>query len=112
MVGLPGLSTFLAKEAPGASVRVLTIPDDPGAGLSSGEVDFAMGFFDNLTSGFLQSFLNPEHFVCIVRAGHPRFRAGMSLEAFVEAKQAIADATGMAHAGTPDVLPNVSHGSS
>jgi DNA-binding transcriptional LysR family regulator len=104
MVALPGLSTFLAKEAPGASVRVLTIPEDPGAGLSSGEVDFAMGFFDNLTSGFLQSFLKPEHFVCIVRAGHPRFRTGMSLEAFVEAKHATADATGMGHAIIDQVL--------
>ena len=48
MVALPRLSTFLAKEAPGASVRVLTIPDNPGAALSSGEVDFAIGFHDNL----------------------------------------------------------------
>jgi len=98
MVALPRLSTFLAKEAPGASVRVLTIPDNPGAALSSGEVDFAIGFHDNLKSGFLRSSVLPEHYVCIVRAGHPRFRTGMSLEAFVEPKHAVADSTGTAHA--------------
>lgn len=31
-----------------------------------------------------------------MRAGHPRFRAGMSLEAFTETGQVLADATGMA----------------
>lgn len=98
MVALPRLSTFLAKEAPGASVRVLTIPDNPGAALSSGEVDFAIGFHDNLKSGFLWSSVLPEHYVCVVRAAHPRFGTGMSLQAFVKAKHAIADSTGTAHA--------------
>jgi DNA-binding transcriptional LysR family regulator len=104
MVSLPRLSAFLAKEAPSASVRVLTVPDNPGAALSSGEVDFAIGFFDNLASGFLQSFVLPDHFVCIVRAAHPRFRTGMSLEAFLESKHVIADSTGMAHAIIDQVL--------
>jgi DNA-binding transcriptional LysR family regulator len=102
---LPRLSAFLATEAPGATVRVLTIPlDNPGAALSSGEVDLAVGFFDNLISGFLQSSVFPEHYVCIVRAAHPKFRTGMSLDAFLGAKHAIADSTGMAHAIIDRVL--------
>jgi DNA-binding transcriptional LysR family regulator len=72
--------------------------NNPGAALSSGEVDFAIGFFDNLTTGFLQSLLFHERYVCIVRAGHPKFRGGMTLQAFREAEHAVADATGMAHA--------------
>src|SRR5262249_32849091 len=39
-----------------------------------------------------------ERYVCIVRAGHPTFRAGMTLEGFKNAEHAVADATGMAHA--------------
>jgi DNA-binding transcriptional LysR family regulator len=98
IVFLPSLLAFLAREAPGATVRVLSIPpDNPGAALSSGEVDFAIGPFSNLTSGFLRSFVIPERYVCIVRAGHPRFRTGIGLEAFLEAKHAIADPTRMAH---------------
>jgi DNA-binding transcriptional LysR family regulator len=99
MVFLPPLLKFLKQQAPGASVRVLPVPlDNPGAPLSSGAVDFAAGFFDNLTTGFFQSLVFHERYVCIVRTRHPRFRAGMTLDGFKNTEHAIADATGMAHA--------------
>lgn len=88
-VFLPPLLKFLNKNAPGVSAR---------AALSSGEVDFAAGYFDNLTTGFFQSLVFRERYACIVRSGHPKFRAGMTLEAFKTAEHAVADATGMAHA--------------
>jgi DNA-binding transcriptional LysR family regulator len=96
---LPPLLKFLKQNAPGVSARVLPVPiDNPGAALSSGAVDFAAGFFDNLTTGFYQSLVFHEHYACIVRARHPKFRSGMTLEAFRSAEHAVADATGMAHA--------------
>ena len=99
MVNLPSLVPLLKREAPNATVRVAPIPlQNPGAALSAGEVDLALGFFDNLTTGFLQSFLFRERYMCAVRANHPQFRAGMTLEAFKSAEHAMADATGMAHA--------------
>jgi DNA-binding transcriptional LysR family regulator len=99
MVLLPAMLKFLKLQAPSASARVLPIPmNNPGAALSSGEVDFAVGFFDNLTTGFFQNLVFHERYVCIVRANHPKFRAGMTLEAFKHAEHAVADATGMAHA--------------
>jgi DNA-binding transcriptional LysR family regulator len=96
---LPPLLKFLKQNAPDASARVLPVPmDNPGAALSSGAVDFAAGFFDNLTTGFFQSLVFHERYACIVRAGHPNFRSGMTLEAFKNSDHAVADATGMAHA--------------
>jgi DNA-binding transcriptional LysR family regulator len=96
---LPPLIRFLKQKAPAASARVLPVPlDNPGAALSSGAVDFAAGYFDNLTTGFLQSLIFHERYACIVRTGHPKFRSGMSLDAFEQAEHAVADATGMAHA--------------
>ncbi|MFL4969113.1 MAG: LysR family transcriptional regulator [Xanthobacteraceae bacterium] len=96
---LPRLLHLLKRKAPGASARVLPVPlDNPGAALSAGEVDFAIGFFNNLTTGCVQSLVFRDRYACIVRAGHPKFRAGMSLEAFKSAEHAVADATGMAHA--------------
>jgi DNA-binding transcriptional LysR family regulator len=98
-VFLPPLLKFLKEKAPGASARILPVPlDNPGAALSSGAVDLAAGFFDNLTTGFLQSLVFQERYVCIMRARHPKFRSGMTLEAFKNADHAVADATGMAHA--------------
>jgi DNA-binding transcriptional LysR family regulator len=96
---LPPLLRLLKEKAPGASARVLPVPlENPGAALSSGAVDFAVGFFDNLNTGFLQSLVFHEHYVCIVRTNHPKFRSGITLDAFRNAEHAIADATGMAHA--------------
>lgn len=52
-VFLPRLLPFLKKNAPLVTLRVLPIPlDNPGAAMSSGEVDFAAGAFNNLTTGF------------------------------------------------------------
>ena len=99
MVLLPKLLAFLGREAPQASLRVCPIPlEQPGAALASGEVDLAVGFFTNLTTGFRQSMLFRERYVCVVRADHPDFRAGMTAEAFAAAPRALADASGMAHA--------------
>ena len=98
-VTLPPLLNYLRANAPGASARVLPVPlVNPGAALSSGEVDFAVGFFDNLTTGILQNLVFRERYVCIMSGTHPRFRTGMTLEAFTSAEHAVADATGMAHA--------------
>jgi DNA-binding transcriptional LysR family regulator len=99
MVILPSMVPLLKKEAPNANVRVAPIPlENPGATLSAGDVDLAVGFFDNLTTGFRQSFLFRERYVCALRANHPKFRSGMTLDAFKAAEHAWADATGMAHA--------------
>lgn len=96
---LPKLLAFLKKEAVGATIRASPIPlENPGAALAAGDVDLAVGFFDTLTTGFRQSLLFREHYVCAVRANHPNFRTGMTLEAFKSSEHAMADATGMAHA--------------
>jgi DNA-binding transcriptional LysR family regulator len=96
---LPKLLAFLKTKAPGATVRAAPIPlENPGRTLVSGDVDAAVGFFDTLTTGFRQSLLFRERYVCAVRANHPKFRKGMSLEAFKSSEHAMADATGMAHA--------------
>jgi len=105
MVILPKLLAFLAREAPQASLRACPIPiEDPGAPLASGEVDLAVGFFSNLTAGFRQSLLFRERYVCVVRADHPNFRPGMSVEGFAKSPRALADASGMAHAVVEEEL--------
>ena len=105
IVFLPRLAAYLGTQAPLATVRSVSIPlDNPGAALSSGDVDLAIGVFNNLTTGFLQSVLFRETYVCIVRKNHPKFRTGMSLEAFTNSQHAVADATGMAHEFIDKVL--------
>src|SRR5580704_2495449 len=105
MVFLPKLLSHLKKAAPGASAKVWPIPlEKPGLPLSSGDVDVAVGYFNNLTTGFRQSFLFRDRYVCVVRANHPRFAKGMTSEAFNSAEHAVAHSTGMAHANIDQVL--------
>ncbi|HZP77585.1 MAG TPA: LysR family transcriptional regulator [Pseudolabrys sp.] len=99
MVILPKLLAHMAEAAPQTSLRAHPIPlEQPGAALAAGEVDLAVGFFSNLTTGFRQSTLFREHYVCVVRSGHPAFRDGMSAQAFAATPRALTDSSGMAHA--------------
>ncbi|AXK83135.1 LysR family transcriptional regulator [Pseudolabrys taiwanensis] len=96
---LPQLISLLSREAPRASLKVHQVPTERARhALAAGEVDLAIGFFTNLTSGFHQSLLYRAQYVCVARAEHPLFQAGMSLAAFLNAEHAIADPSGMAHA--------------
>jgi molybdate transport repressor ModE-like protein len=105
MVLLPGLLHLLQKEAPGVVLRSAPIPlDNPAAPLIAGDVDLAIGFFTTLTTGFRQTLLFRERYVCVVRAGHPDFRSEMTLEGLRKVRHAIADSTGMAHALLDEVL--------
>jgi molybdate transport repressor ModE-like protein len=98
MVLLPPILHAVEEEAPRVTLRSAPIPlDDPAAPMISGEVDLAVGFFTNLTTGFHQTLLFRERYVCIVRADHPAFQSGITLEALKNVRHAIADATGMAH---------------
>ena len=106
VVLLPRIPRLHARrEAPGASLLVRSVPvDNPGTALAVGEIDLAVGYFNNLTTGFHQSTLLQEHLACIVRADHPLFHEGMSREAFLAAPHAVADASGMAYAAIDRAL--------
>jgi DNA-binding transcriptional LysR family regulator len=103
---LPQLVALLKREAPGASLKVHQPTENTQDALASGEVDLAVGgFFTNLTSGFRQSVLYRTRYVCVVRADHPLFRDGMTMDAFLKVSHAVTDASGMAHAIVERALP-------
>jgi DNA-binding transcriptional LysR family regulator len=72
MVFLPKLLERLARDAPGAALRSVSLrPLQLAEALESGEVDLAVGYFPDLKkSGFFQQRLMAHHFVCLLRAGH------------------------------------------
>jgi DNA-binding transcriptional LysR family regulator len=101
---LPTLMAFLQREAPGLSIRAVTVPvESPGKALESGEIDLAIGVFDNLVGGFHETPLGREPYVCLVRADHPSFQSGMTMDAFLDVPHAIADSTGSAHHAALDL---------
>ena len=104
----PGVRRSLEQEGAGTQVfgsyRFRQF-DDPGAAMASGEVDCAVGIFDNLVSGFKRSLVLPEHYVCIVRTAHPGVSQRNEIsKPLLESKHAVADSTGMAHTMIDRVL--------
>jgi DNA-binding transcriptional LysR family regulator len=105
LASLPQLVALMKREAPRASLKVHPIPAEHAQdALASGEVDLAAGFFTSLTSGCHQSLIYRTQFVCVVRADHPLFRNGMTMDAFLQVSHGVADPSGMAHAVVERVL--------
>jgi DNA-binding transcriptional LysR family regulator len=82
VVVLPRLMQRLREVAPGVAVDYTNFSDRTPRDLESGETDLAIGFIPPLKTGFHRQKLFTERFVCVVRAGHPRIRGKLTLDAF------------------------------
>jgi len=71
---LPPLLQALASEAPGVRLEAFQLDDNAILpALESGRIDLALGYIPALT-GAQRQFLLPEHYVVVMRAGHPLAR--------------------------------------
>lgn len=68
-----------------------------GRSLESGEVDLAVGGFEDLPSGIHAQTLFEEHYVCLVRAGHPLARRRLTTAAFRGARHVVVMARRLGH---------------
>ncbi|MCP5271891.1 MAG: LysR family transcriptional regulator [Burkholderiaceae bacterium] len=72
---LPLLLRDLAREAPGVTLEVVQLPADAiGPALEQGRLDLAFGYLPAL-AGREQAVLLSEHYVLLLRRGHPLARA-------------------------------------
>jgi DNA-binding transcriptional LysR family regulator len=80
---LPHLIKALQREAPNTSVRVRTIEGrDALEPVSAGLVDVALGTFPHVPAGLRAEALFDEQFVCLLRQGHPRRGARLSIDQY------------------------------
>jgi DNA-binding transcriptional LysR family regulator len=101
LIFIPKLMATLAKEAPG--VRIVTVdttPREAQTAMAMGDIDLALGLFTRFSSGFHQQRLFREHYVALVRDGHPAVQESLSAEAFFSAAHAVYRPT----AGNHDVF--------
>ena len=82
---LPQLVARLEREAPGVRLQVRAwqehyVPAD----LERGEADLMLGLYLELPAGHRQTPLFEDHFVCVVRRGHPRVGGKLSLATYVK----------------------------
>jgi DNA-binding transcriptional LysR family regulator len=96
MTFLPKLLAWLQRHAPGATVVSVTLPPDQiAAGLESGEIDLAIGYFPDLKArNFFQQRLFTHTFICLINARHRIRGERMSMEEFLATGHAVIRAEG------------------
>ncbi len=82
MVLLPALALHCAKYAPGVDLSVRALGDLPSSALESGEVDLALGVFQDIPGSLRQQGLFKDRFVCVARKDHPEVQGTLSLEQY------------------------------
>lgn len=95
---LPALLMRLRAEAPGVKFNTQPMPDhNPQAALESGEVDIAIGHLSQLDTGFYQQRLLLEHYIGILRPGHPLAKKRFGARQFAQASHAVVLPFGTGH---------------
>jgi len=97
MVVLARLLNRLSEVAPGVRIEVRDLDPDTPRRLETGEADLAMGYTSSMQAGFHQQKLFSEHYVCLVRAGHPRIGAKLTKSQFLSESHVAVVTTGTAH---------------
>ena len=96
MVYLPKLTGFLMAHAPGLRVRTRQLARGNYAqALEAGLADLAIGFLADPRGSLRRRHLFTDHFVCMVRRGHPVAEAGpLTLERYLRLPHAVVSRRG------------------
>ncbi len=96
---LPSVLARMAKDAPNANLRTLSMPRHATReALESGAADLAVGYFPDLhKAGFYQQRLFRNELVCIVRKDHPSIGRTITLKAYLAASHAVVRPEGREH---------------
>lgn len=94
----PPLMQKLQAEAPHIKVRTVFKPiDETLSGLASGRIDFAVGFLPALETGIHRRLLFTQHYVCVMRKGHPLADKELTTERFLEQQHLLVEYSGSGH---------------
>jgi DNA-binding transcriptional LysR family regulator len=91
VIFLPGILQELRLLAPLAAVRSISLPaTEVAAGLESGDIDLALGYFPDLKKhNFFQQTLFSDTFASLMRADHPVTAAKLSLKQYLQLEHAV-----------------------
>jgi len=96
---LPQILARLADEAPGCSLRTLSMARHTAAdALASGTAELAIGYLPDLQkAGFFMQKLFRNDYVCIVRSAHPGIGERVTLKTYLAASHAVVSPDGREH---------------
>jgi DNA-binding transcriptional LysR family regulator len=98
VVCFPRLLQQLGTTAPHIKLRTIFKPiEETLAGLASGRMDFALGFLPSLETGIHKRRLFTQHYVCVMRAGHPLAGQELTAELFQRQQHLLTEYSGSGH---------------
>jgi DNA-binding transcriptional LysR family regulator len=106
MVFLPKLLELVSREAPAVNIHTVQVPASRmrGVALESGDVDLAVGYFEEFEGSIHQQVLFEEHYVGIVRANHPSIRESITFEQFLQTPHLVYQPSGGGHHSQESVV--------
>lgn len=98
VVCFPQLLSDVAQVAPNIRLRTTFQPlGETVAGLASGRIDLALGFLPSLETGIHRRPLFTQHYVCVVRQGHPYAGRELTLRQFKALDHLLVEYSGSGH---------------
>lgn len=98
VVCLPPLMEPLRIAAPNVRLRtVFTAIEDTISGLASGRIDLALGFLPSLEAGIHRRKLFTQHYVCVMRAGHPVSGEELTVDLLRQQEHLLVEYSGSGH---------------
>ena len=95
---LPRVLAALGQSAPGIRLRTVFRPiPETVIGMASGHIDFALGFLPSLEAGIHRRFLQTQHYVCVMREGHPLANKKLTPERFSASEHLLVEYSGSGH---------------
>lgn len=106
MVLLPKLLELISREAPAVNIHTVQVPSARmrGVALESGDVDLAVGYFEEFEGSIRCQVLFEEHYVGMVRANHPTIRGTISFEQFLNTPHLVYQPSGGGHGSQDNVV--------
>lgn len=106
MVLLPKLLELISREAPSVNVHTVQVPSSRlrSVALESGDVDLAVGYFEEFENSMYCQVLFEEHYVGMVRVNHPTIGETISFEQFLQTPQLVYHPSGGGHGSQEHVV--------
>lgn len=97
-VCLPRVVRALGESAPGIQLRTVFRPiPETLAGMAAGQIDLALGFVPSLETGIHRRLLFEQHYVCVMRRGHPLADKKLTEDRFSHGEHLLVEYSGSGH---------------
>lgn len=109
IVCLSGIVSSLATNAPGIQLRTVFKPlAETTSGMANGEIDLALGFLPSLEAGIHKRPLFEQHYVCVMRQGHPLAKQHLTASNLKNQAHLLVEYSGSGHAVLERALTKLS----